>query len=906
MRSTPARAGGRGILLALAITAALVPPRLSSADVITIDDAGQQGTTSIPFTCSVNGDSPLWLPTMGFVYRKVEKFDLSPGDTIAFDLQVPGAAADLGFRPQLDLALAHASDPANPFLPDHVAGTTTDFATVAHGAIASGPGNKVVRDYDLVFTVDAPFSFPGGGLIIRVARPQGVLATKTDADCVSAITADLQPTGTNRLVGTFKLDADGETPFSNPAAGVPFVRIVWTRCGDGIVSGKEQCDDGNADDSDGCTNRCTIAACGDGVKAVNEECDDGNADDTDACTNRCTFAACGDGVKSVDEECDNSALAAPDPYCDSSCHLAAFAKGSGCSTGGGVGVAAALVVLALALGLRRRTAGLAVLVAGLWAGSAEAQAPRNADGFRVDRFEMAPSVDDGLVVQDPGVLRHMAWSVSAALGYTNTLLRVVPRLSSNDGVDVVGTRLSAYLDFAIGLRDRFELHAAMPFAIAQSSESGVAAGLMLRNAGASAVGDGHLGGSALLYGTDHAARGVQLGAAADLAIPVGSENSFTSDGQVGGELVATAGYTGPGYRVAANAGVRYRPEHNYVSSDQGTELIGRAGLFVPVAHQRLMTSLELDLAARAAGRDAFRALGSPILALLGARYHFPGGIRAGAGIGAGLTEAPGSPAVRVIFTVGYSPEPPPPRAMAPRVDDRDGDGIADNLDKCPDQPEDYNGYQDDDGCPDILETDKDRVVDNPPVPGEPLTLEQVVTLPAPIEFKFDSAIMLPGAETYLNQVLGILKAHPEVTRLEIQGHTSSEGGYDYNMRLSDSRARAVYQWLVDHGTDGQRLVPRGYGLTQPLFPNDTEPHRQRNRRVQFRLLEQAPGSAPIQSLPRGNPPRAPGTPAPPPGAPLGPPPDALPVSTPRAAPHAPAPRPATPPSTTPQAMPRQP
>jgi OOP family OmpA-OmpF porin len=833
-------------LLALAITAALVPPRSSSADVITIDDAGQQGTTSIPFTCSVPVDSPLWLPTMGFVYRNVEMFDLAPGDTIAFDLQVHDprdpSRTDLGFRPQVDLALAHASDPANPFQPDHVAGSPTDFTTVAHAGMASGPGNQVVRDYDLVFTVDAPFHFPGGGLIIRVAKPLGPLAMKTGDDCLSAITA-FQPTATNRLVGTFALDDDGEFPFSNQGAGVPFVRIAWTRCGDGILSSTEQCDDGNTDDTDGCTNRCTIAACGDGVKQANEEC-------------------------------DNSALPQPDPYCDSACHLNAFAKGSGCSTGGGVGVLAALVVLGLALGLRRRAAGLAVLVAGLWAGSAEAQAPRTADGFRVDRFEMAPSVDDGLVVQDPGVLRHMAWSVNAALGYTNTLLRVVPRLSSNDGVEVVGTRLSAYLDFAIGLRDRFELHAAMPFAIAQSSESGIAAGLMLRSAGASAVGDGRLGGAVLLYGTDHAARGVQLGAAVDLAIPVGSENSFTSDGKVGGELVATAGYAGPGYRIAANAGVRYRPEINYVSSDQGTELIGRAGLFVPVARQRLMTSLEVDLAARAAGRDAFRALGSPILALLGARYHFPGGIRAGAGIGAGLTEAPGSPAVRVIFTVGYSPEPPPPRGLAPRPSDRDGDGIADNLDKCPDQPEDYNGVQDDDGCPDILETDKDHVVDNPPVPGEPLTLEQVVTLPAPIEFKFDSAIMLPGAEIYLNQVLAILKAHPEVTRLEIQGHTSSEGGYDYNMRLSDSRAKAVYQWLVDHGIDGQRLTPHGYGLTQPMFPNDTEPHRQRNRRVQFRLIEQAPGSAPIHSLPRGNPPTAPVP------APLGPPPEALPVVTP--------------------------
>jgi outer membrane protein OmpA-like peptidoglycan-associated protein len=132
----------------------------------------------------------------------------------------------------------------------------------------------------------------------------------------------------------------------------------------------------------------------------------------------------------------------------------------------------------------------------------------------------------------------------------------------------------------------------------------------------------------------------------------------------------------------------------------------------------------------------------------------------------------------------------------------------------------------------------------------------VITLPAPIEFKFDTAIMLPGAEIYLRQVLVVLQQHPEVQKLEIQGHTSSEGGPEYNMRLSNDRSQAVFTWLVDHGIAAQRLVPRGYGLTQPLVPNDSEPNRQKNRRVQFRLLEQTPGSAPIRSQPNPTPPPA--------------------------------------------------
>ena len=82
------RLGRRG-LVALAIPVALAAPRRSSADVITIDDGATPGTTEIPFTCSDGLDNELWLPSMGFVYRNVEAFDLIPGDTIAFDRPGP-------------------------------------------------------------------------------------------------------------------------------------------------------------------------------------------------------------------------------------------------------------------------------------------------------------------------------------------------------------------------------------------------------------------------------------------------------------------------------------------------------------------------------------------------------------------------------------------------------------------------------------------------------------------------------------------------------------------------------------------------------------------------------------------------------------------------------------------------
>ncbi len=78
-------------------------------------------------------------------------------------------------------------------------------------------------------------------------------------------------------------------------------------CGDGIVEGDEECDDGNLEDYDDCTNECRSPVCGDGIiyKGV-EECDDGNDNDEDSCTSECKDAECGDGFQYLGfEECDD-------------------------------------------------------------------------------------------------------------------------------------------------------------------------------------------------------------------------------------------------------------------------------------------------------------------------------------------------------------------------------------------------------------------------------------------------------------------------------------------------------------------------------------------------------------------------------------------------------------------------
>lgn len=93
------------------------------------------------------------------------------------------------------------------------------------------------------------------------------------------------------------------------------VVIPFEKCGNGIVSGDEECDDANAVDTDACLSTCVLARCGDGVLATFEACDDGNTIDSDGCTNACTKPTCGDGIVQAGEECDSPNPSVCTPLC---------------------------------------------------------------------------------------------------------------------------------------------------------------------------------------------------------------------------------------------------------------------------------------------------------------------------------------------------------------------------------------------------------------------------------------------------------------------------------------------------------------------------------------------------------------------------------------------------------------
>ena len=102
-----------------------------------------------------------------------------------------------------------------------------------------------------------------------------------------------------------------------------------------------------------------------------------------------------------------------------------------------------------------------------------------------------------------------------------------------------------------------------------------------------------------------------------------------------------------------------------------------------------------------------------------------------------------------------------------------------------------------------------------------------------VQFQFDSATILPQARPQLDALAAGIRLLPADRRVVIEGHTDSVGTEPYNQRLSERRAEAVKQYLVQfHGIDSGRLATEGFGPYRPL--NDQDPRAPENRRVQFR------------------------------------------------------------------------
>jgi outer membrane protein OmpA-like peptidoglycan-associated protein len=200
-------------------------------------------------------------------------------------------------------------------------------------------------------------------------------------------------------------------------------------------------------------------------------------------------------------------------------------------------------------------------------------------------------------------------------------------------------------------------------------------------------------------------------------------------------------------------------------------------------------------------------------------------------------------------------QPDPERAGCPAAvsDDADEDGIADAADGCPSQPAGKRVDPSRPGCP-FLDRDKDQIADRydrcpdeagPPNPFEPARhgcgeLARVagnkIEILQQVFFETDSAAIKSESYPVLEAVAKILKGLG-TAQVRIEGHTDDQGSSQYNLDLSKRRARAVALWLVQSGgIDAARLQTEGYGKERPLV-SGADVDRGLNRRVEFVILE---------------------------------------------------------------------
>jgi len=101
-----------------------------------------------------------------------------------------------------------------------------------------------------------------------------------------------------------------------------------------------------------------------------------------------------------------------------------------------------------------------------------------------------------------------------------------------------------------------------------------------------------------------------------------------------------------------------------------------------------------------------------------------------------------------------------------------------------------------------------------------------------VAFEPNSASLSLGSEAVLLQTTKLLRANPD-RLIKIAGHTDNSGNAQPNLELSRQRAQAVASFLTDRGIPAQQLIVQGYGHTRPLYANDSEEGRAKNRRIEF-------------------------------------------------------------------------
>jgi OOP family OmpA-OmpF porin len=264
-------------------------------------------------------------------------------------------------------------------------------------------------------------------------------------------------------------------------------------------------------------------------------------------------------------------------------------------------------------------------------------------------------------------------------------------------------------------------------------------------------------------------------------------------------------------------GINSIHSQKYVNGKTGSDFGGsvQAGLLADLTKDGAL-QINAEIGERA---DDFKRNLADTYAALGLRFNFGG-------------HAAAAPVVAPTPAPVAAP-PPRPAAPPPPVDS-DGDGVVDNLDKCPNTP--AGARVDANGCE--LDSDKDGVVDrldrcpNTPIGTKVDAAGCGITIRLAVLFDTNSATIKSDSYAELDNFVQFMKQVP-TARGTLEGHTDNVGKDAYNLKLSQRRAESVQAYVVGKGIDASRIAAKGYGETKPIADNKTAEGRTENRRVQF-------------------------------------------------------------------------
>ncbi|MGM0576166.1 MAG: OmpA family protein [Myxococcota bacterium] len=376
----------------------------------------------------------------------------------------------------------------------------------------------------------------------------------------------------------------------------------------------------------------------------------------------------------------------------------------------------------------RAVAGALLTATLVLVGGAEARG-QQPTSFAVEHFEPLHAQQLNILnIHGSEVVPHLGLGGSVMFHLADDALRLL-REEEGQGdreLDSSFVHRQARLDLGLvfGLFDRLEVGVRMPFVLSQTGDDLAFLGRPGVRIDGSVAGDLRLLAKGTILRPDRFG-GFGLALATTLLLPTGNDNSFNSDGATRFRTQLVMDWRHEvGFHVAANVGYTVRPRrqiNNVVNDDEWN--VG-LGLEAPTGYDPLKLVASLHASFRTepnldpedlTQEDEDDPFGLPAEVDGGLRWEPIRNLNVTAGGGVGLSEEISSPDWRVFAGVGW----------APTKRDRDRDGIYDDADACPDDPEDFDGYQDADGCPDT-DNDADGIPDvSDACPDDPEDLDGV-------------------------------------------------------------------------------------------------------------------------------------------------------------------------------------